>query len=229
MSKTKENPVGATEMTDAAVGANPVAEQGVNDELLKLITDEVKQLLDTADSNLKGESFDTIEAALSAAEADDPYFNPTLSQYREGLCFTTNRNVSRVKKVPVGKGNRKAWCIICPAGYKKDGKVNYTQAFYFYPSTLRKQIQRTDEVGDPILDENMKPIMVPADNTSNQVWREARAITDSRKLLEYALDHDYECSEIIRDFGPSVFVQQEDGTNKAKSHKLTSVPMFNRK
>ena len=202
------------------------AEQAQENDLLKVVGDEVMNAVKSASGDLKGDSFETVEAALEAAGGEDPFFNPTLSQYREGLCINTHREVAKIKKVPVGSSGRKAWVITCPAGYKKDGKVVYSQAFNFYPSTLRKQIQVTDEFGDPVLDENMTPVVRPA-KTSNSVWNEARGLTKLEDLLEFALDKVFETSEIIRDFGPSVFVKQKDDSNKATSHKLTSVPMFN--
>lgn len=202
------------------------AEQAQENDLLKVVGDEVMNAVNAASGDLKGDSFETVEAALEAAGGEDPFFNPTLSQYREGLCINTHREVAKIKKVPVGSSSRKAWVITCPAGYKKDGKVVYSQAFNFYPSTLRKQIQVTDEFGDPVLDENMTPVVRPA-KTTNSVWNEARGLTKPEDLLEFALDKVFETSEIIRDFGPSVFVKQKDDSNKATSHKLTSVPMFN--
>jgi hypothetical protein len=197
------------------------------EDLLKIVGDEVMEAVNAASGNLKGESFETVEAALEAAGNEDSFFNPTLSQYREGLCINTHREVAKINKVPVGRGNRKAWCITCPAGYKdkSTGKVVYSQAFNFYPTTLRKQIQVTDEMGDQVLDENKQPLVVPA--VGNQVWTAAREIQDPKALLNYALDKVFETSEILRDFGPSVFVEQKDGSNKATAHKLTSVPQFN--
>ena len=202
-----------------------VKETKTTEDLLKIVGDEVMNAVEAASGNLKGESFETVEAALEAAGNEDAFFNPTLSQYREGLCINTHREVAKIKKVPVGSGTRKAWCITCPAGYKKDGKIVYNQAFNFYPSTLRKQIQITDEIGDAVLNENKQPQVVPA--VGNQVWEAARKIEDPKALLNFALDKVFETAEILRDFGPSVFVEQKDGSRKATAHKLTSVPQFN--
>jgi hypothetical protein len=200
--------------------------KNANDDLLKVVGDEVMAAVNAASNDLKGDSFETVEEALKAAGADDAFFNPTLSQYREGLCINTHREVAKIKKVAVGNsGNRKAWCITCPAGYMKDGKVVYNQAFNFYPSTLRKQIQVTDEMGDQVLDENKQPMVV--DGAGNPTWDKARAIGNPEDLLEFALDKVFQTSEIKRDFGPSVFVEQKDGSRKATAHKLTSVPLFN--
>jgi hypothetical protein len=195
------------------------------EDLLKIVGDEVMEAVNAASGNLKGESFETVEAALEAAGNEDAFFNPTLSQYREGLCINTHREVAKIKKVPVGQSGRKAWCITCPAGYKKDGKIVYNQAFNFYPSTLRKQIQVTDEMGDQVLDENKQPVVV--DGAGNPTWDKARAIGNPEDLLKFALDKVFQTSEIKRDFGPSVFVEQKDGSRKATAHKLTSVPLFN--
>lgn len=195
------------------------------DDLLKIVGDEVMAAVAAASGNLKGDPFKTVEDAIKAAGEDDPFFNPTLSQFREGLCINTYRDVAKIKRVKVGNSDRKAWCITCPAGYMKDGKVVYNQAFNFYPSTLRKQIQVTDEMGDQVLNEKKEPIYV--DGKGNQVWDAARAITNSEDLLKFALDKVFQTSEIKRDFGPSVFVDQRDGSRKATAHKLTSVPLFN--
>lgn len=194
-------------------------------ELVKKVSDEVMAAVAAAAGNLKGESFDTVEAALESAGKEDPFFNPTLSQFREGLIINTHRDVAKIKKVPVGTSGRKAWCITCPAGYRSGDTVVYSQAFNFYPSSLRKQIQVTDEMGDQVLDEHNQPVLKPL--VGNQVWEKARAIQDPKELLNYAIDKVFETTEIIRDFGPSVFVEQRDGSRKATSHKLTSVPQFN--
>lgn len=195
-------------------------------DLLKVIGEDVMAAVNAASENLHGVPYETVEDALKAAGEEDSFFNPTLSQYREGLCINTHREVAKIRKVPVGNnGGRKAWCITCPAGYKKDGKIVYDQAFNFYPSTLRKQIQVTDEMGDQVLDENKQPLVVPV--KGNPVWEAARNIQDPKALLNYAMDKVFETAEILRDFGPSVFVDQKDGSRKATSHKLTSVPQFN--
>lgn len=203
-------------------------EQVVNendDQLVKVVSDEIMAAVAAASGNLKGESFDTVEAALESAGKEDPFFNPTLSQFREGLIINTRRSVAKIKKVPVGTSGRKAWCITCPAGYRQGDKIVYSQAFNFYPSSLRKQIQVTDEMGDQVLDERNQPVVKPL--VGNQVWEKARAIQDPKELLNYAIDKVFETTEIIRDFGPSVFVEQKDGSRKATSHRLTSVPQFN--
>lgn len=206
---------------------NNVAQQNVDeqDDLQKIVSDEILAAIAVASDGLKGEPFNTVEDALEAAGAEDAFFNPTLSQYREGLCINTHREFAKIKRVTVGNsGSRKAWCITCPAGYKKGDQVVYNQVFNFYPSTLRKQIQVTDELGDAVLDENKQPIVVPA--VGNATWNKAREIKDPKALLNFAVDKVFETTEILRDFGPSVYVDQKDGSRKATSHKLTSVPQF---
>lgn len=193
-------------------------------EIKKVVSDDILEAVNAAAGNLKGDDFN-LDAALKEAGDENSFFNPTLAQYREGLCINTHSDVARIKKVPVGRSGQKAWCIIAPAGYKKDGKVVYSQAFQFYPSTLRKQIQVTDENGDQVLDENKMPIAIP--ENGNATWKEARALTNPKDLLEFAMDKVFETTEILRDFGPSVFVEQADGSRKATSHRLTSVPQFN--
>lgn len=224
MSKEKDkNPAGAAPVSAPAGTEAPAVESEV---IMKVVSDEILGAISAASGNLKGESFE-VDAALETAGKEDLFFNPSLSQYREGLCINTHREFVKIKKVPVGNADRKAWCITCPAGYrdKTTGEVKYDQAFNFYPSTLRKQIQVTDEMGDPVINENNQPVVKP--EVGNAVWTKARSITDPKGLLEYSLDKVFETVEIIRDFGPSVFVKQKDDSRKATSHKLTSVPQFN--
>ena len=197
------------------------------ENLQKTIDENVISAVKVAAGQLKGDNFGSFDEALKTVETGgDQFFNPTLSQYKEGMVINTNREVAKFNKVKVGTSDRKAWCITCPAGYQQvDGSIVYNQAFNLYPSTLRKQIQVTDEMGDQVLDENKQPKIV--DGTGNSVWEGARACGDEKSLLEYAVDKVFKVSEIKRDFGPSVFVSQADGSRKATSHKLTSLPLFN--
>jgi len=197
--------------------------ESTSEELQKMFADDVMDAIAAASGDIKGEGFTTVEKALETAGGDDPFFNPTLSQYREGMVLNTNRNVVRLKKAKVGR--RGAWVITCPCGKLVDGKPVYTGAFNMYPSTLRKQIQVTDEYGNPTLDENKQPVVI--DGKGNEVWDAARACATPSELLEYALDKIYVVDHITRDFGPAVFVEQADKSLKATSHKLTSLPFFN--
>ena len=194
-------------------------------DLVKEIGEDIMSAIAAASGNLKGDDYQSVDEALKTVEnGGDQFFNPTLSQYKEGLVINTNRDVVKMKKVAVGTGTRKAWCITAPAGYMRDGQVIYNQAFNMYPSTLRKTIQVTDEIGDQVLDENKTPVVI--DGSGNACWEAAHACGDEKALLEYALDKVFKVSEIRRDFGPSVFVSQADGSRKATGHKLTSLPLF---
>jgi hypothetical protein len=193
-------------------------------DLQKIVDESVINAVAAASGNLKGDSYDSFEAALEIAKKDNvSFFNPTLSQYKEGLVINTNRDVAKIKRVPVGTRGNKAWCITCPAGYQKGDEIIYDQAFNFYPSTLRKTIQVTDEVGDPMLDETKTPIVV--DGSGNQVWEGARACNGPDELLEYAIDKVLKVTDIKRDFGPVGFVEK-NGVNRATGHKITSLPLF---
>ena len=230
--RNRTNLAPATQETVVNNNEAPVAQEAANNEapvveLEKVVGDDVIAAVLAASGNLKGESYDSLDAAKAAAGEEDDFFNPTLSQYREGLCINTDRTLCKIKRVSLPNSSRKAWVITCPAGYKKDGKIVYSQAFNMYPSTLRKVIQRTDDLGNPVLGEDMQPITTEALTASNQVWAAAHACSGSDELLEFAMDKVYETIQIIRDFGPSVFVKQLDGSRKATSHKLTSVPLFN--
>ena len=196
------------------------------DELQKVVSDSVQAAIDAASGNLGGKSFESIDKALETAANDPGFFNPTLSQYRKGMIINTDESIAKIRKVPVGTGGNEAWCITGAVGTRKaDGSIEYTGAFNMYPSTLRKQIQVTDENGDQVLDEQKQPVIV--DGAGNPVWDGARACNNPEELLKYAMNKQFECYDIKRDFGPSVFVKLADGSRKATSHKLTSVPLFN--
>lgn len=192
-----------------------------------VLSESVNAALEAASNGLKGDVY-SAEDAIKEASKEDPFFNPTLAQYREGMVINTNRNVAKIKKTPVGRsGSKSAWVITCPVGYRKaDGTIEYTGAFNMYPSTLRKQIQVTDADGDAVLDENRMPKVCPTEAEGNAVWKAARACGGPENLLEYALDKIFLVGKIYRDFGPSVFVEQADKSLKATSHKLTSAPSF---
>lgn len=197
--------------------------ESTSEELQKTFEDNVLDAIKAASQDVKGDVYPDVEAALKAAGGDDPFFNPTLSQYREGMVLNTDRNVVKIKKAKVGR--RGAWVITCPCGKLVDNKPVYTGAFNMYPSTLRKQIQVTDEYGNPTLDENKQPVVI--DGKGNEVWDAARACATPAELLKYTLNKIYVVDHIIRDFGPAVFVEQADKSLKATSHKLTALPIFN--
>lgn len=200
--------------------------QAQQPEFVKSYDDSVIAAIKAASEGLKGDPFESLEKAKESAGGDE-FFNPTLSQYKEGMYINTDESVARIKKVAVGRtGSRKAWCISCPVGYKDavSGEIKYNGAFNFYPSTLRKTIQVTDEMGDPVLDENKQPVV--RENKDNAVYQAARACTNAAQLLDYAMNKVFRVSGITRDFGPSVFVAMKDGSNKATGHKITSMPSF---
>lgn len=196
-----------------------------NEELQKKVSDSVIDAVNAASGNLKGTAYN-LDEALKAAANDPGFFNPTLAQYREGMVISTDESFAKIRKVPVGRGTNTAWVITGAMGHKKsDGTIEYTGAFNMYPSTLRKQIQITDENGDAVLDENKSPRII--DGKGNPVWEAARACENPEELLKYAMNKTFEVASITRDFGPAVFVDQADGTRKATSHRLTSLPLFN--
>lgn len=187
----------------------------------KIITDDVIAAITAAANGLKGDEM-SLADALAKAGKEDNFFNPTLSQYREGMVLNTDPSVCKIKKVSVGNSGREAWVIVCPVGHMEDGKPVYDRAFNLYPSTLRKNILVTDEVGDPVLDENKQQIQI---NANNAVYEAAQACTGPKQLLEYAMGKVFVVDKIYRDFGPAGFVDR-NGVNKATAHKLTSAPAF---
>jgi hypothetical protein len=197
------------------------ARQNEQEEMEKSFSNSVLDAIESAAGGLKGDSF-SLEEALTKASGEQSFFNPTLSQYKEGMILNTDESVCKIKKTPVG-GSRDAWVIVCPCGHREGAEIVYDKAFNFYPSTLRKTIQVTDENGDAVLDENKQPKVVSADNA---VFQAAQACTTPKELINYAMNKVFEVGTIKRDFGPSVFVKMADGSNKATSHKLTSAPSF---
>lgn len=202
--------------------AKTVARQNEQEEMEKSFNDNVLDAIEAAAGGLKGDSF-SLEEALTQAGKEQSFFNPTLSQYKEGMILNTDESVCKIKKVPVGTGTREAWVIVCPCGHREGSEIVYDKAFNFYPTTLRKTIQVTDENGDPVLKEDKQPKVVSADNA---VFRAAQACDGPKALLNYAMNKVFEVGKIERDFGPSVFVKMADGSNKATSHKMTSAPSF---
>lgn len=187
----------------------------------KTITDDVIDAITAAANGLKGDEMSFADA-LTKAGKEDNFFNPTLSQYREGMVLNTDPSVCKIKKVPVGTQGNQAWVVICPVGHLEGEKVVYDAAFNFYPSTLRKNIQRTSEEGEPVIDENNKPIETNADNA---VYEAARACSGPKELLEYAMGKVFVVDKIKRDFGPAGFVDR-NGVRKPTMRKLTSAPVF---
>lgn len=198
-----------------------MAEEKKNEVAPKTISDAVVAAIVAAADGLKGDEMSFTDA-LAKAGKEDNFFNPTLSQYREGMVLNTNQNLCRIKKVSVGTSGREAWVIVCPVGHLEEGKPVYDAAFNLYPSTLRKNILVTDEVGDPVLDENKQQIQV---NAGNAVYEAAQACAGPKQLLEYTMNKIFVVDKIYRDFGPAGFVER-NGLNKATTHKLTSAPAF---
>jgi hypothetical protein len=205
-----------------ARGRQAAAAQTEQEEMEKSFNDSVLNAIEAAAGGLQGDSF-SLDEALTQAGKEQSFFNPTLSQYREGMILNTDESVCKIKKTPVGNGGREAWVIVCPCGHREGADIVYDKAFNFYPSTLRKTIQVTDENGDAVLDENKQPKVVSADNA---VFQAAQACTTPKELINYAMNKVFEVGPIKRDFGPSVFVKMADNSNKATSHKLTSAPSF---
>jgi len=196
-------------------------------DLQKIVGEEVLAAVSAAADTIRGESFSTVEDAMKSAGQEDDFFNPTLSQYKEGLIINTDRRLVKIKRAIIRNSSRKAWVIVAPAGYRRGNEIVYSQAFNFYPSTLRKSITRTNDVGEPVLDKNNNPISSDSKASQNPVWKGAHACANAEELLNYALDKHFEVIELYRDFGPSLFTTQPDGSMVPRGHKLTTLPLFN--
>jgi len=196
-------------------------------DLQKIVGEEVLAAVSAAADTIRGESFSTVEDAMKSAGQEDDFFNPTLSQYKEGLIINTDRRLVKIKRAIIRNSSRKAWVIVAPAGYRRGNEIVYSQAFNFYPSTLRKSITRTNDVGEPVLDKHNNPISSDSKASQNPVWKGAHACANAEELLNYALDKHFEVIELYRDFGPSLFTTQPDGSMVPRGHKLTTLPLFN--
>lgn len=211
----------------ATASQNQQVNTTVDEALQKVISDDVAQLIKDTLNSIKGQEFTTIAEAVSAAGGDDPFFNPTLSQYKKDMYLYFDPANMGIKKVPVGKSGTKAWALVVPAGHYDQHmkKVVLDRVFQAFLNTFRKQILVTDELGDQVLDENREPVI--RDGKGNNIWEEARKCGNSADLMEYVSNLGLtKVDDIVRDFGPSVFVPQQDGTRKATSHKMTSLPLF---
>lgn len=184
------------------------------------LADEVKK----ASEGLKGNSYGGITAAKekikSAITAGDrpKFFDPSLSQYKEGMYLYFDPEAP-VREVPVGKTGRTAIVATVVAGSMIGGELIFNKPFNFYPTTARKQIQVTEADGEPTLDENKNQILVP--KVGNPIWEKCRGMEDEADILEYFSGKTVKVTKVLRDFGPSDFVD-----NRPTSHKLTGVPQF---
>lgn len=202
-----------------AVGTAPSAEEL---QLQKIISESVEAAIEEAAGDNDAPVMSLAEAR-AAAKGEDDFFNPTLSQFKEGMVINTNETLCKIKRVPVGKQGNSAWRMTCPCGRRNpDGTIEYTGAFHFFPSSLRKVIMVTDENGEPTLDDKMQQEEIKADN---EVWRAARACKNSSELLDYASNKIFLVGQIKRGFGPSGFMEI-NGVNRPTGHKLTSAPSF---
>jgi len=215
---------------NAPVGANTAAE-AVNEIEKIMVSSSVVDAINAASSGLAGGELQgngTLEDAAKVI-GEDPnrgnFFDPSLSQYHENLCIYFDPENSRVRSVPVGKSGATALVVTVPAGLMQaDNTVVYNRPFNAYVSTFRKTIQLTDEVGEPVLDENMIPQVV--DGKTNAVWEEMHATHNESELLRALTGRAFCCKKIKRGYGPSNFVTLSDGSRKAQGHKLTSLPLF---
>ena len=229
MAKEKANAAGTAPVAEAT-GATPTAEVGKAPvAAIKVISENIEALIVSTSQNLKGELVgDSLSAAVEKLKNDTnrrSFFDPSLSQYKEQLVLYFEPSACKVREVPVGRGTNTAIVITCPAGMRQpDGTVNFDRVFNAYVSTFRKSIQVTDEVGDPVLDENRQPKVV--DGYKNAVWARMHACHNEAEVISELLGKKMLCTKIMRDFGPAVFVEQADGSRKATSHRMTALPLF---
>lgn len=208
----------------APIGAAPAAE-AVEEIISQGVIDAIK----AASSNLGGELVgkgSILEAADSIKESGNrrPFFDPSLSQYKENLVVYFDPVNSIVREVPVGTGTSTSIVCTVPAGMKQaDGSVVFDKTFNVYVTTFRKTINVANEVGEPVLDDKRNPVVI--DGGTNAVWQEMHACGDEPAILRKLNGRAFCCSKILRDFGPSNYVG-EPGNRRPTGHRLTSLPLF---
>ena len=229
MKKEKNN--AAANAADAANAAaenqvenNAVENNAVENEEGKVINENLLAAITTASDGLKGTTIGdgTLAGAAETirGNGDRRYFDPSLSQYKEGLILNFDPDYARVKEVPVGTAGNTATVVTIPAGMFIPGqKPVYDKVFNAYVSTFRKRIQVTDDHGEPVLDANMTPRVVTGDR--NKVWEEMASYTSESQALAALSGRQFKCVKIMRDFGPAKF---KDGA--PTGHRLTSLPLF---
>lgn len=213
MAKEKANQTVAstTEAPEAAVAEKVVSEQ---------VTKALIAASDELDGSVIGDG-----KILSAAQAEKilskgNFFDPSLSQYVEGLVLWFSGEYARVKDVPVGKSGSTATVITVPAGHlDANGEPVFDKVFNVYESTLRKIINVADENGEPVLDEDNNPITISG--AGNSFWEEMRGYKNEGQVLGAINNRIIECKKVLRGFGPSDYVN-----GKPTGHKLTSLPLF---
>lgn len=92
-----------------------------------------------------------------------------------------------------------------------------------YLSQFTKTIRVTDSQGDPVLDPNGNPVI--KDGHGNAIWDAMTALSNERERLEFLRNKVLKVSKVIRDFGPSGYV--EIGNARVpKAHRLTTLYLF---
>ena len=195
----------------------------------KVIGQEIMEAIAVASGNLNGTAIEganltEMAAAITAAGGGGDYFDPSLSQYKEGLVIYFDETASRAKNVEVGTDGNSTICVTVPAGIiDGDGKVVLNRVFNVYLSTLRKSISVTDENGEPALDGKGAQIIV--DGSKNAIWREMQGYRNPSQLLTAVIGRAFICRKVEHAFGPSNYVGERPN-RRPTGHRLTSLPLF---
>ena len=213
----------------APVGEAPATAAPAVEAVEEIISQSVIDAIKVASGNLGGDIVgggSILEAADAIKENGNrkPFFDPSLSQYKENLVLYFDPVHSIVREVPVGTGT--ATSIVCtvPAGIKQaDGSVVFNKTFNAYVGTFRKTINVANETGEPVLDDKRNPVVI--DGGTNAIWQEMQACKDEPAVLRKLNGRAFCCTKILRDFGPSNYVG-EVGNRRPTGHRLTSLPLF---
>ena len=220
-----QNPASAAQGAALAGTVEAPVEEAVE----KVIGQDVIAAVIAAANGLNGEPVGDgtlADAARAATEAGEGRFiDPSLSQYKEGLCLYFDPEHSIVRNVEVGRGGNHAYCVTVPAGMvDNQNNVTFNKAFNAYVSTFRKEIRVHDENGEPVLEAGTNNPVVRGGGT-NAVWNEMRGYSSVSDMLNAMSGRRFVCRRIIRDFGPSNYVGPE-GERRPTGHRLTSLPLF---
>lgn len=201
-------PAGPAPAGPAPAGSTPV---GV------VISQAVKDAIKKASDNIKdAQSAGTMNNLDASKMGMRPkFFDPSLSQYKEGMYLYFGDDCP-VKEVPVGTQGNSAIVVTVAAGMTPD---RLEKPFNVYVTTLRKTIRVTDADGEPHLDNNKNQVEVTG--AGNAIWDACNACSDEGEVLNYMRGKRVKVSKILKEFGPSKFV---DGVPTA--HKLTSLPLL---
>lgn len=182
-----------------------------------IISQAVKDAIKKASDNIKDAQSAGTMSNLDASKMGmrPKFFDPSLSQYKKDMYLYFGDDCP-VKEVPVGTQGNSAIVVTVAAGMAPD---QLDKPFNVYVTTLRKTIRVTEADGEPHLDTNKNQVEITG--KGNAIWEACSACQDEGEVLNYMRGKRVKVKDILKEFGPSKFV---DGVPTA--HRLTSLPLF---